>query len=122
VINGVFSVLVIFLIFFIAWIFTAKGLWPENTKAVLSSIVVKIAAPCLAVTGLSDRLTPALLNDSLILILVSALHMALLCLAGKGLSRLLRLKGGRRTVFEVSFTFSNTIFIGLPVNQIVFGP
>ncbi|MDR3295006.1 MAG: AEC family transporter [Clostridiales Family XIII bacterium] len=120
-ISGIMSVIVIFLIFAVGFSFTVKKIWPANTNAVLSVIVVKIAAPCLAVTALSDRLTPELLRDSLFLILLDAAHVALLYAAGKGLSRLLRLTGGRRTVFEVTFTFSNTIFIGLPVNQIVFG-
>lgn len=33
----------------------------------------------------------------------------------------MHLKEGKKNVFEVTFTFSNTIFIGLPINEIVFG-
>ncbi|MDR0424570.1 MAG: AEC family transporter [Clostridiales Family XIII bacterium] len=120
-INGIISVAVIFLVFALGFFFTVRKIWPENANSVLSVIVVQIAAPCLAVTGLSGNLTPDLLHSSMILILVCLIHVAMLYAAGKGLSRLLRLKGGRRTIFEASFTFSNTIFIGLPVNQIVFG-
>ncbi|MDR1571170.1 MAG: AEC family transporter [Clostridiales Family XIII bacterium] len=120
--NGLISVAVVFIIFSVGFVFTVKKVWPDNAAGVLSAIVVKVAAPCLAVISFYDRLTPELLKGLLLLIAAGAAHAGCMYVSGKGLSRLLGLSGGRRVMFEVSFTFSNTIFIGLPVNQIVFGP
>jgi predicted permease len=120
--NGIASVLVIFLIFSAGFVFSRFRLWPDNATDVLSSIIIKLAAPALAIVSIADGFTPQMLRDSLLLILISLIHMALMFLAGKGLSRLLRLQSGKRTVFEVTFTFSNVIFIGLPINVIAFGP
>ena len=47
--------------------------------------------------------------------------MIILYLTGKGSASLLKLGGGHKTIYEITFTFSNVTFIGLPINQIVFG-
>jgi predicted permease len=120
--NGINGVLVIFFIFAIGFVFSRFRLWPDNAVDVLSAIILKLAAPALAVESIADRFTPEMLRESLLLLLLSFIHLALLFLCGKGLSRLLGMKSGKRTVFEVTFTFSNVIFIGLPINVIAFGP
>lgn len=120
-INGIISVIVIFLIFSIGFWFTYRKYWPDNTTSVLSVIVVKIGAPALAIISISDRFTQELLKTSLFYISILLIFTFLLYITGKLLSRVLHLEKGRRTVFEVNFTFSNTIFIGLPINEIVFG-
>jgi predicted permease len=120
--NGITGVLVIFFICSIGFVFSRFRLWPDNTGDVLSAIILKLAAPALAVVSVADRFTPEMLRESPRLLLLSLIHIALLFLCGKGLSRLLRMTAGKRTVFEVTFTFSNVIFIGLPINAIAFGP
>ncbi|MDR1573235.1 MAG: AEC family transporter [Clostridiales Family XIII bacterium] len=120
--NGILSVLVIFLIFSVGFVFSRFRLWPDNATDVLSAIILKIAAPALAIVSIADRFTPEMLRESLLLLLISLVHLALMYGFGKGLSRLLGLKSGKRTVFEITFTFSNVIFIGLPINAITFGP
>ncbi|MDR1797022.1 MAG: AEC family transporter [Clostridiales Family XIII bacterium] len=119
--SGLESVGVILIIIAIGFFFTYKHVWPERTADGLSAIVVKLSAPCLAVTSITARFDRELLASSLLLLLLAALHLLAMFLIGKGAARALRLSGGRRAVFEVSFTFSNVIFIGLPINQIVFG-
>ncbi|MGI6732174.1 MAG: AEC family transporter [Anaerovoracaceae bacterium] len=119
--NGIFSVIVIFLIFAVGFLFTSRKMWPDNSTAVLSNIVVKVGAPSLAVISISDRFTPELLRASAFHLMILVGYTLLLFLTGKLLSRILRLEDGRKAVFEVNFTFSNTIFIGLPINEIVFG-
>ena len=119
--RGLESVGIIFLIFAVGYFFHYKKHWPDSTPSVLSNVVTRISAPCLAVTSIVAGYTRETLAGSVALILIAFLHMLLLLLIGKGASRLLGLGGGRKAVYEVSFTFSNVIFIGLPVNQIVFG-
>ncbi|MDR2162831.1 MAG: AEC family transporter [Clostridiales Family XIII bacterium] len=119
--SGLVSVAVILIIFALGFFFHQRRIWPDNTPSGLSAVVIRISAPCLAVTSIVSGFTRDLLRSSLILLLVAALHILALYVAGKLLSRALRLKDGRKTIFEVTFTYSNVIFIGLPINQIVFG-
>ena len=120
-IRGLESVGVILLIFAVGFLFHYKKLWPENAPTSLSNVVIWISAPCLALTSIVGGYDRETLAGSLILILIGGIHLVLLMLIGKGSSRLLGITGGRRTIYEVTFTFSNVIFVGLPINQIVFG-
>jgi predicted permease len=119
--NGLVSVAVILIVFVVGFLFHSRKWWPENTPASLSSVVIRISAPCLAVTSIVSEFTRELLRDSLVLLIIAALHILALFALGKLLSRMLKLRDGKRTIFEVTFTYSNVIFIGLPINQIVFG-
>ena len=120
-INGIISVIVIFLIFSVGFWFTYRKIWPESTTSVLSVIVVKIGAPALAIYSISDRFTQELLRASVLHLFILLLYTLLLFFTGKVFSKIMHLKEGKKSVFEVTFTFSNTIFIGLPINEIVFG-
>ncbi len=119
--SGIVSVIVIFLICAVGFLFHYKKTWPQSTPSVLSFLVVRISAPALAIISISDRFTKELLRGSALNLLILFLYTFLLYVTGKVLSRLLKLTDGRKTVFEVTFTFSNTIFIGLPINEIVYG-
>jgi len=120
-INGILSVIIIFLIISIGFLFAKRKALPENSASVLSVLVVKIAAPALAIISITDRFTQELMRASVFHIMILCIYILLLYLTGKGLAYAMHLKNGRKTVFKVSFTFSNTIFIGLPVSEIVFG-
>lgn len=120
-INGIMSVIVIFLILTVGFWFSIKKRWPQNTTSVLSLIVVRISAPALAIVSISDRFNRELLHQSAFNVLIIMGYTAMLYLTGRLLAKILKLAGGKKTVFVVSFTFSNTIFIGLPINAIVFG-
>ena len=120
-INGIISVIVIFLILSVGFWFGFRKTWPANTPSALSFLVVKVAAPALAIISISDRFTRELLRASAVNLLILLIYTTLLFLTGKILAKAMHLESGRKTVFEVTFTFSNTIFIGLPINEIVFG-
>ncbi|MDR2457665.1 MAG: AEC family transporter [Clostridiales Family XIII bacterium] len=118
---GFISVAVILLIFAVGFFLTREKLWHESTSLVCSQVIVLVSAPCLALTSIYQRFTSEQLLHSLILLLVGLIHISILFGLSKILSFLLKLSPKKKEVFEVTFTFSNTIFIGLPVTQIVFG-
>ena len=119
--NGIISVLVVFIILGVGFFFTAKQRWPENTNKVFSITVVQIAAPALAIVSIENRFTPELLRRSLWNLLLIAVSLFAMYFTGKLLARLLKLTPQKRAVFETTFTFNNAMFIGLPINQIIFG-
>jgi predicted permease len=120
-IRGIESVGVVFLIFAAGYFLHRRKLWPDSAPEALSNIVFRISAPCLAVTSIVSGWDRETLAGSLVMLIIAALHLFALMLLGKATSRLLSLSGGRKTIYEINFTFSNVIFIGLPINQIVFG-
>ncbi|MBN7773124.1 AEC family transporter [Clostridium aminobutyricum] len=119
--NGFISVLVVFMILAVGFFFTNKKLWPENTNQVFSISVVQIAAPALAVTSIENRFTPELLHSSALNLFIIAASLFIMLALGKILAHVLALQNGKKAVFQVTFTFNNTMFIGLPIIQIIFG-
>ena len=119
--NGIISVLVVFIILGVGFYFTKRKKWPDNTNKVFSTTVVQIAAPSLAIVSIENRFTPDMLRAAFWNLLIIAASLFFMYVLGKLLSRLLKLPPKKRAVFETTFTFNNTMFIGLPINQIVFG-
>ena len=120
-INGLISVLVVFVILAVGYYFTAREKWPDNTNQVFSIVVVQIAAPALAVVSIENRFTPDMLRAAVWNLLIIVGSILLMYAVGRVVSKILKLPRAKRAVFITTFTFNNTMFIGLPINQIVFG-
>ena len=120
-INGLISVLVVFVILAVGYYFTVREKWPDNTNKVFSIVVVQIAAPALAVVSIENRFTPAMLRAAVWNLLIIVGSILLMYAVGRVVSKILKLPRAKRAVFITTFTFNNTMFIGLPINQIVLG-
>lgn len=120
-INGIISVLVIFVLLGVGYYFTRTRKWPENTPKVFSTTVVQIAAPAMAITSIENRFTPELLKASVLNLIISVAIVVILYCTGVILSKLLKLPPKKKAVFDTTFAFNNTMFIGLPIISIVFG-
>lgn len=120
-INGIISVLVVFILLGVGFYFTRTKKWSEHAPKVFSTTVVQIAAPALAVTSIENRFTPELLKNSILNLMIVTACVFLLYFIGKGMSRILKLPKKKAAVFNTTFTFNNAMFIGLPIISIVFG-
>ncbi len=119
--NGLESVCTVFVILAVGCWFTWKEKWPEDTNRSFSVAVINIAAPALAVVSIENRFTPELLLAAARNIIVIALTVFLLHGIGSLLAKAMHLEHDKAAVFKTTFTFNNTMFIGLPINLIVFG-
>lgn len=119
--NGIISVCTVFVLLAVGFIFTNRKLWPDNTNKVFSTTVVRIAAPSLAIVSIENRFTPEMLAAAVWNLLIIAATIFLMHGIGILLAKILRLPHKKKAVFITTFTFNNTMFIGLPINRIVFG-
>lgn len=120
-INGIISVLVVFLLMGTGFYFTRTQKWPETTSQVFSTAVVQIAAPSLAVVSIENRFTPELLKASVLNLLIVTAVMLFMHVLGKFLAFAMKLSEKKKAVFVTTFTFNNSMFIGLPIISIIFG-
>lgn len=120
-INGIISVLVVFLLMGPGFYFTRTKKWVQGTSQIFSTVVVQIAAPALAIVSIENRFTPALLKSSLWNLLIVACVMLLMHFLGRLLGNLMNLPKKKKAVFTTTFTFNNSMFIGLPIISIIFG-
>lgn len=121
VVNAVHIVLSIFLMIGIGMFLTHINWLNDDNSALVSRLVTQVALPCMIVSNLFTQYTRESLIASAGGILAPFISLLLTLLIGSLLARVLRLPQGRRGVFSCMFTFSNSVFIGVPVAKALFG-
>lgn len=114
-------VLSIFLMIALGMILTQIGLFKAEHTQLLSRLVVQVALPGMIVSNLFGQFTRESLLASAAGIAAPFLSIALTGAVAWLLARLIRLDVKRRGAFLCMFTFSNSVFIGLPVSLALFG-
>lgn len=116
--QSVFSVILMIGLGF----FLAKRRWFEgSSSALISRLVVNVALPAYMISNLMGSYDRAKLLDMLPGLPVPFLVMIVSYVAAMGLARLIRVQKDRRGAFQSMFALSNSVFIGLPVNVLLFG-
>jgi len=87
----------------------------------LGNLVVNIAMPCSAFYYLTDGFTREQLSSAGLSILLYAAAIVACFVISIALSALIKVPRGRRGVFTATAVFSNTVFIGVPMTQMLFG-
>lgn len=116
--QSVFSVIVMIVLGF----FLAKRKWFEgNSSALISRLVVSVALPAYMISNLMSSYDKAKLLSMLPGLPIPFLAMLGSFLVASGLAVVLRVPRGRRGTFASMFSLANAVFIGLPVNLLLFG-
>ena len=117
--NSLNSVIIIFTMIGIGFLLTKKGILNDNTNQVFSKIVINVSLPLMMIISLSDRFTREELFKSGWWLVISFSSVILSYFLGKFIAKVTNCES--EGVFLPMVTFSNTIFIGLPVNVALFG-
>lgn len=117
-VEGVLSLLIIG---WIGYILAQKGWFGKETRAFFPKFITSVSLPLF----LLHSLLTTFQRDALLHLIYGAivpLLSILLCWGiGAFAARALRVERTRRGVFITSFTASNTVFVGIPVNMALFG-
>lgn len=114
----------IFLLVLIAtgWVAARAGIITESVRDGLVKIIFNITLPLLLFTNFSNLdLTPQILSNSLIVILISFLSIVMMMLSGTLFARLFKSSEEERSVFIVHNAFGNILYFGFPVIDALFG-
>ncbi|MDR2161901.1 MAG: AEC family transporter [Desulfovibrio sp.] len=121
VLNAVQCVLTLVIIGGTGYILARLGWFSADARALLPKLVTQVGLPpCMFYTVIHSFSRDALFHFAYGL-LVPAVSILLTFGLSLPLAALLRVPARRRGIFRVSCAFSNTIFIGLPVNLALFG-
>jgi malate permease and related proteins len=119
--SAVESVLSVILMIALGFALAKKGWFEGKASALISKLVVSVALPAYMISNLMGGYDRERLVSMLPGLPVPFAVMAACYGLGAGIAAVLRLPGGRRGTFSSMFALSNTIFIGLPVNLVLFG-
>lgn len=121
VLNAFSACLVLLLLMSVGYFMGHKGWMTPAEKTFLSKFIMMIAVPCLCIRGLVSNLDRAGLIEAAPMMLSVLLGILVNFLLAALLLPLLKLPRKQRGVFLAMCTLSNTLFIGLPVCQQLFG-
>ena len=121
VFDAVMIVLSVFLLIGLGMALTHLGWIDKNGARLLSRLTVSVGMPGLVLHNVLSQFSRQGLAQSLNGIALSYLSMLLAIGAGWVVCRLIGIDKGRRGAFICAFSFSNCVFIGLPVAVALFG-
>lgn len=121
ILNSIQSVLTILSMIALGYILTQKGWFDDKISNLFSKLITTISLPALMISNLMttfDKKTLTQLGSGVLIpyaIILISFAVGFLIYKPLGISK------KQRGVFTTLLAFSNTIFIGLPVNQSLFG-
>ncbi len=121
VLNAVGIVLSILLMIGLGMLLIQLGWLKDEHAELLSRLVVSVGLPALIVHNLFTQFTREQLLSSAAGILIPFLSIAVTGLAALAAARVFGIPKARRGVFFCMMTFSNSVFIGVPVSLALFG-
>lgn len=119
--RSISGILVILGMILVGFVIGEKGWFDDKSRGLLAKLVTQVALPCYMLYTITQRFTAADLLKMLPALRFPALSMVLLLGIATGVARIFAVRQDRRGLFISMFFNSNTIFVGLPINQALFG-
>ena len=119
--KSISGILVILGMILVGFIIGEKGWFDDKSRGLLAKLVTQVALPCYMLYTITQRFTAADLFKMLPALRFPALSMVILLGIATGVARIFAVRQDRRGLFISMFFNSNTIFVGLPINQALFG-
>ncbi|AGL63224.2 AEC family transporter [Lactiplantibacillus plantarum] len=117
-IQGVMTIIVMIAV---GYLLARWGWFNESATKLIARLVTQIALPAYMIATITKQFTAHKLLSTLPGLRFPVLNMAILFGISFGVMRALNIKKSHRGLFASMFLNSNTVFIGLPVNQALFG-
>ena len=115
------GILVILGMILVGFIIGEKGWFDDKSRGLLAKLVTQVALPCYMLYTITQRFTAADLLKMLPALRFPALSIVVLLGIATAVARIFAVRQDRRGLFISMFFNSNTIFVGLPINQALFG-
>ena len=119
--KSISGILVILGMILVGFVIGEKGWFDDKSRGLLAKLVTQVALPCYMLYTITQRFTAADLLKMLPALRFPALSMLILLGIATAVARIFAVRQDRRGLFISMFFNSNTIFVGLPINQALFG-
>lgn len=119
--RSISGILVILGMILVGFVIGEKGWFDDKSRGLIAKLVTQVALPCYMLYTITQRFTAADLLKMLPALRFPALSMVILFGVATGVARIFAVRQDRQGLFISMFFNSNTIFVGLPINQALFG-
>ena len=119
--RSISGILVILGMILVGFVIGEKGWFDDKSRGLIAKLVTQVALPCYMLYTITQRFTAAYLLKMLPTLRFPALSMVVLLGIATAVAKIFAVRQDRRGLFISMFFNSNTIFVGLPINQALFG-
>lgn len=119
--SSISGILVILGMILVGFVIGEKGWFDDKSRGLIAKLVTQVALPCYMLYTITQRFTTADLLKMLPALRFPTLSMVILLGIASGVAKIFAVRQDRRGLFISMFFNSNTIFVGLPINQALFG-
>lgn len=119
--HSLAAVAIVMAIVAVGYLFAHKGYIKREHKGLMTKLIINAGMPALVMSNILGSLKLEDMGDPFVLIAIPVLSMATTLLIGLLLAALIKPSPVRRGGFIVMCAFSNSIFVGLPMNRGLFG-
>lgn len=119
--RSISGILVILGMILVGFVIGEKAWFDDKSRGLIAKLVTQVALPCYMLYTITQRFTAADLLKMLPALRFPALSMVVLLGIATAVARIFAVRQDRRGLFISMFFNSNTIFVGLPINQALFG-
>ena len=110
------QILILSILVIVGIIGSKANIITKETKDMLAKIIFNITLPLMLLTNFSRLdITPKILGNSLLVIVLSVFVLLFMLLAGWLTTKLFKLKSGDSIIFKSHSLFGNIIFLGFPL-------
>lgn len=120
-ISAAESILSIIFLIIIGYVLAYRKWFDENSTKMIVRLIIQISLPALMIYTLLNNFTKQQFWDSLSGLKIPFMSIFLSYMLAIAVSKLLKVSPSRRGLFISMFFNSNTIFMGLPINQAIYG-
>ena len=115
------GVLIILVMVMVGYVLAKKGWFDEKTPSLIAKLVTQVALPCYMIYTIVGRFTAKEMLEMLPQLRFPAISMVILLAIAMAVAQLFMVDKKHQGLFVSMFFNSNTIFVGLPINQALFG-
>ncbi|ABY91680.1 MAG: AEC family transporter [Thermoanaerobacter sp.] len=119
--SAVQGVLIIVFILALGYYLSKIGWFDKSTSDLFAKLVINVSLPLNMIVNISTTFSKEQLEHSVRGLLIPFLSILLSYIVAYIFAETFKIKKGRKGVFVVIFSLSNTIFVGLPMAQALFG-
>ena len=119
--RSISGILVILGMILVGFVLGEKGWFDDKSRGLIAKLVTQVALPCYMLYTITQRFTAADLLKMLPALRFPTLSMVILLGVATAVAKIFAVRQDRRGLFISMFFNSNTIFVGLPINQALFG-
>ncbi|WP_125583993.1 AEC family transporter [Levilactobacillus cerevisiae] len=121
-IRSVSGVLIILVMIGLGYVLSRRGWFDDQAPKLIARLVTQIALPAYMISTITAKFSAETLKRTLPDLRFPIASMLIMFGLSIVAFHLFRIKPGHRGLFESMFLNSNTVFVGLPVNEALFGP